>query len=148
MTIFYKETGMFIDWKQLNFLPEIDTFIDIGFGPKGSPDLLKKFHDKQLILIDPLVESEQFARLSLKKDSFTFYNVCVGSFNGYGNLNVEENMARSTLLEVTDINFESEVIDKRKVKIYTLDKIMELYQNEKARQFQLGRIGIKIDTEG
>jgi hypothetical protein len=146
--LFYKETGMFIDWKQLNFLPEIDTYIDIGFGPKGSPDLLKKFHDKRLILIDPLFESEQFARLSLKKDSFTFYNVCVGSFNGQGSLNVEENIARSTLLEVTDINFESEVIDKRKVKIYTLDKIMEFYQNEKAQQSQLGRIGIKIDTEG
>jgi len=146
--LFYKETGMFINWKQLNFLPEIDTYIDIGFGPQGSPDLLKKFHDKRLILIDPLFESEQFVRLSLKKDSFTFYNVCVGSFNGYVNLNVEENMARSTLMEVTDINFDSEVIDKRKVKIYTLDKIMELYQNEKTQQSQLGRIGIKIDTEG
>jgi hypothetical protein len=57
-------------------------------------------------------------------------------------------MARSTLLKVTDINFESEVIDKRKVKIQTLDKIMELYQNEKTQQSQLGRIDIKIDTEG
>ena len=51
---FYKETGMYIDWAQLDSLPEIDTFIDVGVGPKGTPDLYEKFESKKLILIDPL----------------------------------------------------------------------------------------------
>ena len=75
--IFYKTTGLFVDWDQLNKLPDIDTFIDIGFGPTGTPDLLKKFDKKniELILIDPLKESESFARQSLKKERFTFYRL-------------------------------------------------------------------------
>ena len=31
---FYEETGMYIDWQQLNRLPKIDTLIDIGVGIK------------------------------------------------------------------------------------------------------------------
>ena len=41
---FYKETGMFIDWTQMDKLPEIDTLIDVGVGPKGTPDLYEKFN--------------------------------------------------------------------------------------------------------
>ena len=29
---FYEETGMFIDWNQMDRLPEIDTLIDIGLA--------------------------------------------------------------------------------------------------------------------
>ena len=40
---FYKETGMYIDWDQLKNLPDIDTFIDVGVGAEGTPDLYEKF---------------------------------------------------------------------------------------------------------
>ena len=50
---FYEETGMFIDWKQLEKLPEIDTLIDIGVGPNGTKDLYERFPSAQKILIDP-----------------------------------------------------------------------------------------------
>ena len=33
----YEDTGMFIDWSQLDQLPEIDTLIDIGVGIDGTP---------------------------------------------------------------------------------------------------------------
>ena len=40
---FYTKTGMFIDWQQLESLPEIDTLIDIGVGPDGTEDLYRVF---------------------------------------------------------------------------------------------------------
>ena len=33
---FHEETGMYIDWPQLKRLPQVNTFIDIGVGPKGT----------------------------------------------------------------------------------------------------------------
>ena len=47
---FYKETGTYIDWAQLQSLPEIDTFIDVGVGLEGTPDLYEKF--KVFTIID------------------------------------------------------------------------------------------------
>lgn len=149
--LFYKETGLFIDWKQLKKLPDIDIFIDIGFGPNGSLDLIKKFKNKELILIDPLEESENFAKLSMQKDKFFFYRCAVGSYNHVLKLNVEKNLGRSTLLKTTKINFEGRNVCTRKVNVFSLDYIMKLHTkevssklNRKANQ----RIGIKIDTEG
>ena len=40
--LYYKETGMFIDWKQLSQLPKIQNFIDIGIG-EGTKDLWRKY---------------------------------------------------------------------------------------------------------
>ena len=33
---FHTKTGMYIDWQQLESLPEIDTLIDIGVGVDGT----------------------------------------------------------------------------------------------------------------
>ena len=63
---FYKETGMYIDWDQIENLPNIDTFIDVGVGPDGTPDLYKKFSNKKLLLIDPLDEAEEFYKNEMK----------------------------------------------------------------------------------
>ena len=64
MTRYFRdETGMFIDWSQLDKLPEIDTLIDIGVGPMGTPDLYKRFHSATLLLIDPLDETENYIEL-------------------------------------------------------------------------------------
>lgn len=152
--IFHKKTGLFLDWGQLNKLPDIDTFIDIGFGPTGTPDLLKKFDNKniELILIDPLKESESFARRSLKKKRFTFYRCAIGSCDGLLKLNVEKKLGRSTLLRVTNINFEDKNIDNREVNVFTLDSIMRQHEKKtiKKKLNSQGnqKIGIKIDTEG
>ena len=63
---FYEETGMYIDWKQLKNLPDIDTFIDIGVGAEGTPDLYEKFYEKKLVLIDPLDEAEKFYKENMQ----------------------------------------------------------------------------------
>ena len=65
----YETTGMFIDWSQLNNLPNIDTLIDIGVGSEGTPDLYNKFNTQKLILIDPLEEAEEYAKI--------FFNIVI-----------------------------------------------------------------------
>lgn len=152
--IFYKTTGLFIDWSQLKRLPDIDIFIDVGFGPIGTPHLTEQFRKKnnELILIDPLKESEIFAKalFAIKKGRYTFYKCALGSFDGFSKLNVEKQLGRSTLLKVTNINFEEKNIDNRKINIFKLDTIMKQHEKKikKKINYSRKRIGIKIDTEG
>ena len=138
---FYEETGMFIDWNQMDRLPEIDTLIDIGVGPNGTPDLYKKYHSQKLILIDPLDESENYAKENLKNRDYTFHKTALGKKQETQEIKVERKIGRSTLLNVSDINYEGDPIDTRIIQVNKLDSIISSPQD-------LGRIGIKIDTEG
>lgn len=61
VTKLYNKTGMFIDWQQIESLPEIDTLIDIGFGPQGTEDLYRVFKNANLILIDPIDEAKEYS---------------------------------------------------------------------------------------
>ena len=58
---FYTKTGMYIDWQQMESLPEIDTLIDIGVGPQGTEELYRVFKNANLILIDPIDEAKKYA---------------------------------------------------------------------------------------
>ncbi len=138
---FYEETGMYIDWDQLKKLPPIDTFVDVGVGPNGSPELYKLFKDSKLILIDPLSESEDYIKKELSQRDLSYYKVAVGDSKSKLKINVEQELGRSTLLNVTDINFEGDNIDQREIDVMELDHLIEQENN-------LGKIGIKIDTEG
>ena len=51
--IYHKETGMYVDWKQIDQLPKIDNFIDVGVG-EGTPLFWKMYSKKRIICIDPL----------------------------------------------------------------------------------------------
>ena len=137
---FYKETGMYIDWDQLKTLPKIDTFIDVGVGAEGTPNLYKKFKDKKLILIDPLDEAESFYKNNMADKEAVFFKTALGEKEDTAIINVEQGIGRSTLLEVTDINYEGDPVQKRSVTLRKLDDVV--------REHQLGRVGLKIDTEG
>ena len=137
---FYEETGMYIDWKQLKNLPDIDTFIDIGVGAEGTPDLYEKFYEKKLVLIDPLDEAEKFYKENMQDNDAIFFKTALGDSAGSLQINVEENIGRSTILDVSEINFEGNPIEQREIPINTLDEIL--------KDHQLGKVGIKIDTEG
>lgn len=137
---FYEETGMYIDWKQLERLPEIDTFIDVGVGPEGTPDLYKKFAGKNLILIDPLDEAEDFYNVHMKNTNVIFYKTALGDKIGNVIINIEKEIGRSTINNVTVINYEGEPVEKRVVQINTLDYVV--------KDLQLDNIGLKIDSEG
>ncbi len=139
---FYEKTGMYIDWDQLENIPEVDTLIDIGVGRNGTEILYKRFNSSKLILIDPLIEAKNYANQNLKHRDYKFFQYAVGEENCKSKINVEKNIGRSSLLNVTEINYEGKPIEERVIEIKTVDTIL----NDSLRE--LGSIGIKIDTEG
>ena len=142
MTRYFRdETGMFIDWSQLDKLPEIDTLIDIGVGPMGTPDLYKRFPSAKLLLIDPLDETENYIDKHLLSREVMFHKIGVGKEAGEAMIHVQEEIGSSSILKVADINYESDPLDHRKIQIKTLDSITNSEKN-------LGKLGVKIDTEG
>jgi FkbM family methyltransferase len=134
---------MYIDWPQIEGLPEVNTLIDVGVGLKGTPELYSRFPKASLILIDPLEESRAYAKSALGDRNYEFHLTAVGSDPNMKqlDLNIERVKGRSTLLEVTEVNFEGEPVERRRVPITTIDKLLIGREN-------LGSIGIKIDTEG
>ena len=138
---FYKETGMYIDWKQINKLPNIDTLIDIGVGPSGTPDLYKHFINSKLILIDPLDVSRNYAKNLGKYRDVTFYQCALGKTNGHKLLNITKDFGNSSLLKVAEINYKYSPIKKKIVQLKQLDKLL-------INKERLGKIGIKVDVEG
>ena len=139
--LFYEETGIYTDWAQIKKLPSIDTLVDIGVGVNGTPELYNHFNSAHLVLIDPVKEVKNYVETNLTNRSHSFYNYGVAEKSGELILNVEEDSGYSSFLEVADINFRVEPIDRIKVKVDTLDNIMSNEKNP-------GRIGVKIDTEG
>ncbi len=138
---FYEETGMYIDWPQIERLPDIDTLIDVGVGQLGTPELYNRFPKAKLILIDPIPEAENYAKEKLSHRDYEFFKYGLGEEEETKILNVEEEIGRSTLLNVTSINYESEPVKKIKIEVKTLDSIFKKVLN-------YGRIGLKIDAEG
>ena len=138
---FYEKTGMYIDWPQIDKLPEIETLIDIGVGKEGTPLLYDRFPKAKLVLIDPIEEAEKFAKNNLKEREYQFFKFGVGDKEEIKILNVEEEIGRSTMLNVTSLNYESDPIKKIKKKVKTLDNLCKDYKN-------YGKIGLRIDTEG
>tara|TARA_B100001175_G_scaffold312255_1_gene317942 strand:+ start:1237 stop:1917 length:681 start_codon:yes stop_codon:yes gene_type:complete len=139
--LFYKETGIYKDWPQIKKLPSIDTLVDIGVGTDGTPELYNHFNLAHLVLIDPTEEAKNYADTNLTNRSYSFYQCGVGEKSCELILNVEKDPGYSSFLEVEDINFRDNPIDRRPIEVNTLDNIMS---NEKTP----GNIGIKIDTEG
>jgi FkbM family methyltransferase len=137
---FYKETGMYIDWAQLDNLPDIDTLIDVGVGSDGTPDLYKRFTGKKLILIDPLDEAENFFKTKMQETDAIFFKTALGETKGSVEINVQKLPGNSSILDVTDINFDGDPVEQRIVPINKIDDVLDA-QN-------LGNIGLKIDTEG
>ena len=139
---FYEETGMYIDWQQLEKLPKIDTLIDIGVGPHGTEDLYERFQNAKLILIDPVDEAKKYAEQLSKKRDVTFFSNPLGREDDIEKeMKIQKVQGYSSFLEISEINMEDDWIEKKKLKIKKLDTIIE---DKKS----LGKIGIKIDTEG
>jgi len=139
---FYKETGMYVDWKQINKLPNVKTLIDIGVGPNGTPNLYKRFIKSKLILIDPLDEARNYAKKLSKYRNVLFYQNALGKVDGEGvDFNIQKELANSSLLKVSKINYKSNVVKKKRLILQKLDTLLMNKKN-------LGSIGIKIDVEG
>ena len=138
---FYESTGMYIDFPQIERLPEIDTLIDVGVGPDGTPELYDRFPDSKLILIDPLQEAKYYAQDNLTNRTYKFFKYAVGEKKENKTLNIENIIGRSTILKITSLNNEGSPIRKEVVQVDKLDSICHDYES-------FGKIGLKIDTEG
>ena len=137
---FYEETGMYNDWQQIKRLPDIDTLIDIGLGADGTPELYERFIGKKIVLIDPLDEAQKFYENHMGNRDVIFYKTALGDTSENLEIKVEEEIGGSTIMDVTDINYEGEPLDIRRVNVSKLD---DLTINK-----EFGRLGINIDTEG
>ena len=138
---FYEETGMYVDWPQIDKLPEIETLIDIGVGKEGTPLLYERFPKAKLVLIDPIEEAEQFVKSNLYERDYQFFKFGVGDKEEIKILNIEEEIGRSTILNVTSLNYEGDPTKRIKIEVKTLDDICKNHKN-------YGKIGLKLDTEG
>ena len=139
---FYEETGMYIDWQQLNRLPKIDTLIDIGVGINGTEDLYNHFNKARLILIDPIDEAKKYAQKLSQKRKVDFFQSALGKEDDIEReMKLQKEKEYSSFLEISEINMKDEYVEKRKLKIKKLDTIIKDKET-------LGKIGIKIDTEG
>ena len=138
---FYEETGMYIDWPQLKRLPQVNTFIDIGVGPKGTPVLWEQFRDAKIICIDPLDEAEIIAAKLLQNSDYIFLKTALGNQSSTSFINIDENLGKSSLLISTPINTDCDILERRTTSISRLDDVLKPFND-------LGAIGIKIDTEG
>ena len=139
---FYEETGMYIDWQQLDRLPEIDILIDIGVGVHGTEDLYNRFKNAKLILIDPIDEAKEYAHKLSKKREVNFFQNALGRKDGIEKeMKLQKDKEFSSFLEISEINMKDDYVEKRKLIIKKLDTIID-------KKEELGKIGIKIDTEG
>lgn len=136
----FHKTGMYVDWDQIKTLPNINTLIDIGVGPNGSPLFYKTFKNANLILIDPLIESKKFVEKNLKKRNYVFYQCCLSDKQSAVKLHVKKKISSSTLLKTLDI-VGQKTYKYLNTNAYRLDDLIGQKKN-------LGLIGIKIDTEG
>ena len=139
---FYEKTGMYIDWQQLSSLPQIDTLIDIGVGPNGAKDFYNYFKNSKLILIDPLDEAKKYAQEVSKTRELEFYQVALGKDdNKQLEMKLQRKRGYSSLLEISSINMKCDYDKIIKLQLKKLDTVLK---DKKS----LGRIGIKVDTEG
>ena len=139
---FYSKTGMYIDWQQLESLPEIDTLIDIGVGPEGTEDLYRVFKNANLILIDPIDEAKEYANKLSKDRKVDFIQSALGKDDNIEkNMKLQRKRGFTSFLEISPINMEDDYTEIKKLKISKLDTLLK-------DKNKLGRIGIKIDTEG
>jgi FkbM family methyltransferase len=95
---------------------------------------------KNLKVIDPLDEAETFFKNNMANKGAVFFKTALGEKEDNVMINVEDSRGRSTILDVADINYEGDPIEKRNVTVRKLDNVV--------RKSQLGRVGLKIDTEG
>ena len=139
---FFKKTGMYIDWQQIESLPEIDTLIDIGVGTKGTENLYRVFKDANLILIDPIDEAKEYANKLSKERKVVFIPSALGKDDDIEkNLKLQKIRNFSSFLEISPINMEDNYTEIKKLKVSKLDTLLK-------DKNKLGKIGIKIDVEG
>ena len=85
-------------------------------------------------------EAENFFKTKMKKFNAEFHKTALGFKEDIATFYVDKILGNSSILEVSDINYIRQPIEKRKITVKKLDEIIDIQS--------LGKLGIKIDTEG
>lgn len=123
---------------QIKKITNVDVIIDIGVH-EGTPDLYDVFNEKFFLLVDPVDD-----HLKIKPKYYKFLKVGLGSKDEDLDFFIHKNSGLSSFKSELKLgrNIESDPVKVEKVKITTLDFILENQKVDKKK------IGIKIDAQG
>lgn len=117
------------------------TVVDVGVG-RGTPQLYEAFPEAFQVLIEPLSEHEAGLREILKSYRGAYFLTAAGARDGKLDINVEpRRIAMSSFLERTELTATGRHLEKREVRLTTLDTLMKEYDLRPP-------FGLKIDAEG
>jgi len=122
----------------------VDTLIDIGVA-EGTPELYDPRIAQRFLLVDPQPISQDVINdIQSKGCQVHCFECALGDSEGHVTLQVHAQCGHSGLLPRTEAfaKINSPVTTHREVSVRTLDSIVETLP------MSLGRIGLKIDTEG
>lgn len=116
--------------------------VDVGVN-QGTPQLYRAFPHAELLLVEPLHESEAYMRDLLTRRKGSYVLAAVGSQPGTATITVDRRRpGKSSLLERTALtNDAHDEKERRPVPVTTLDALL------RERELR-GPFGLKIDTEG
>ena len=126
-------------WPGLRVLPKVDNLIDVGIGHQGSEGLYKFFTDSRKFFIDPVIETKEAVSKHLEDSNNKFFECGVSSKQGELEIIIRNPISQSGFNESK--NDSSKFVEKRKVKVDTLDNLFPVKSLS-------GSWGIKIDVEG
>ncbi len=120
-----------------------NTLIDVGCA-YGTPGLYRLYPHAFLALVDPLPGewaakiSERLARHNRRGE---YVEVALGASEGRGHLRVEQDRARSSLLDRSALTAGDSKPELKEIRVTSLDRLV-------TERGWKGPFGIKIDTEG
>lgn len=134
-----KETNNYTIWDKISLLPKVETIIDVGVGPKGTPGLYRHFPNAKFLFVDPLIECREAVKSMLNERNI-FINCALGDFDGTVEMNIALKPSRSSILNRTH-SAKSTGVDRRLVALRRLDSVIADLDLPEP-------YGLKIDVEG
>lgn len=117
------------------------TLVDVGVG-HGTPALYDAFPDAELVLVEPLAEFEPDLKRILAARPGRYLLAALGAEPGERTLHVEPgNRLKSSFLERSALTATGDPLERRRVPVTTLDRLLE-------EQRPTPPFGLKLDTEG
>lgn len=135
-----QQRNKFSGWHPENLRKDFSpsTVIDVGVGD-GTLGLYDAFPDAYLVLVEPLVEFEEFMQRLLTRHRGEYLLTAAGSDEG--SITIEVDLERPTTSAIMPKLHRPRPLEPREIPLTTLDRLCD------ERRWE-GPFGLKIDTEG
>jgi len=134
-----KDTGGDVEF---NMYSDVDTIIDVGVAG-GTPWLYSAFEKQQFILIDPIPMNEPDLLRQIKLSKVEFFEKGLSYKREKVKIFVDlQASSLSSMCSRTQVSDRGHELEVREVEVVQLDSLLE------ESRFDIGKLGIKIDTEG